>query len=90
MACQQCKDLGSVVKTFSDGSFQIIDCGCQKKTKTYIDTWTLALVEVTEVVNGVMSILETYETGNKYRRIVNEFLFNEHLKEGRLVKNESA
>ena len=87
MTCQKCKGLGNIAKANpSTGEFEIKDCICRTVNHKYYDNFTGSIIEVTEVVGEVMSILESYNnSGQNYRRIINRFLFDEHLKNGTLI-----
>ena len=81
MTCPLCKGLGSVIKANpSTGEFEIKDCSCQLKSLYYCND-TGVVIEVTEIANGVMSVLE-HHNDKKLRRLINQYLFEEHLKEG--------
>lgn len=82
MVCPSCKGLRSVIKANpTSGEFEISDCSCQLKTKLYFCQDTGVILEVTEVSEGVMSILEHHPPG-KLRRIINQFLFENDLASG--------
>ncbi len=81
MTCNNCKGLGKIIKAdCKSGQFVIKDCSC-KLIKRYHCNDTGALLEVSEVISGVMSVLEDYNN-KKYRRIINQHLFESDLKEG--------
>ena len=82
MTCQRCKGLLSVVKAHpATGKFEVEDCSCTSVNKTYQCNDTGAIIEVTEITAGLMSVIEHYELKN-YRRIINYSLFKTHLEEG--------
>ena len=86
MTCPNCKDLGSVVKANpSSGEFEILECPCQQLKVKYLRHDTGAIVTVDEIVDGVMSVMEDYN-GKKFRRIINHYLFQQHLEEGVITK----
>ena len=81
MICQQCKGLGSIIKTSPSGEFKIKECSCRFTHKRYFCHDTGVTLEVTEVAGGVMSILE-HHPSKKIRRIINQWLFENDLREG--------
>ena len=86
MICPNCKGLGSIIKANpSSGEFEIRECSCKLKKQVYFCNDTGAKLEVSEVVQGVMSVLEDYD-GKKLRRLINYSLFQQHLEEGVITK----
>lgn len=86
MTCSKCYGLKTVVKAnLSTGEFEINSCGCQLTSQLYFCNDTGVPIEVTEVVAGIMSILE-HHNDKKLRRLINQHLFETHLKEGVITK----
>ena len=86
MTCPNCKGLSSVVKANPvTGHFTVVDCSCQLKKQLYFCNDTGVSIEVTEVAAGVMSVLE-HHSDKKLRRLINQHLFETHLKEGVITK----
>lgn len=81
MTCDKCKGLGSYL-IINGNEFEIHSCPCKLTAQLYYCNDTAATLIVTEVVNGVMSVLETYNKDpKKYRRLINQLLFEQHLRE---------
>ena len=82
MDCQKCKGLGSYVRAdCKSGQFIVIDCSCRFTANVYFCNDTGVTLEVTEVVSGIMSVLENYN-GKKSRRLINASLFQQDIEEG--------